>query len=135
THAGADIDLAGPGCPAIYKYAYLMDATAPMYGSAASPNPLAWKLTIADAKLDPTSKAFRVRTDTNQVVLSWTPTPAPDTAGVHRIELTRAGGAYAIASLGTRTGKFYIDVRARDWNGLETTVSYCFDNHPLAAPV
>ena len=134
-HAGAEIDLAGAPCPAVYKYGYLMDASAPQYGSAATPNPLAWKLTIADTKLDPTSKAFRVRTDANQTMINWTPMPAPDAVGVHRIELTRSGGAYPIAALGTRSGRFYIDVRARDWNGLEANASYCFDHHPLAAPV
>jgi hypothetical protein len=134
THAGAEIDLAA-ACPSIYRYAYLMHATPPLYGRSAAPNPLAWNLTVADTKLDPASRAFRVRTDANQTLLDWTALPAPDAVGVHRIELTRTGGAYPIAALGTRTGTFYIDVRARDWNGLEANISYCFDNHPLAVPL
>jgi hypothetical protein len=134
THAGAEIDLASGACPSVYKYGYLADATAPMYGSATSPNPLTWSFSITDTKLDATSPQFRVRNEANTTIMSWTAAPAADAAGVRHLTFTRNGGTYPLGAL-AYTGKYYIDVKARDWNGLETTVSWCFDNHPLAAPL
>ena len=134
THAGAEIDLASGACPSVYKYTYLADATAPSYGSAASPNPLTWNFTITDTKLDTSSAQLRIRNEANTTLVSWIPAPAADAAGVRHLTLTRNGGAYPLAAIGS-AGKLYIDVKARDWNGLETTASWCFENHPLAAPL
>ena len=133
THAGVEVDLAGGGCPSVYKYGYLMDDS-PAYGISTTANPLAWQFAITDAQLDDSSKAFRVRTDANQVLINWTALPAP-IDGTYRIALNRRGGEYANESFGTRTGKFYIDVRAKDWNGQETVASWCWDHHALAAPL
>ena len=134
THAGALTDLGGAGCPAVYKYAYLMDA-APTFGSSTSANDLMWKFRIDDAKLLAGSQQFRVRSDANAVLVPWTALPATDAAGYSSVKLTRNGGAFPIASLGTRAGQFFIDVRATDWGNHSTTSSFCFDNHPLAAPL
>ena len=41
--AGTRIDLS-TGCPAVYKYAYLMDQHAPLFGHENVANPLAWKI-------------------------------------------------------------------------------------------
>lgn len=131
THAGPEIDLAS-GCPTVYRYAYLMGSTR-LYGSETTPNPLAWKFKINEVKLEPGSM-FRVRTEENQTVLDWTELPAP-VDGLYSIELNRDGGSYSVASLGTRTGKFYLDVRATDWTGIETTSSICWDHQPLAPPL
>jgi len=134
THAGPAIDLAGGACPAVYKYAYLMDAQ-PLYGSSASPNPLAFSMTIADTQVQAGTQMFRVRTDANETLIDWRALPAPNAAGVYTVDLTRSGGANQIALLGTRTGKFYIDVRAKDWGNQESTKSFCWDHHPLPPPV
>jgi hypothetical protein len=134
THAGATVDLAGTGCPVVYKYAYLMDATVP-YGVNVTPNPLAWHIKVSDMKLAAGTQKFRVRTDDGTVLRDWSAVPAPDANGVSTIELTRKGGAAPIAALGTRTGQFFVDVRARDWSNNETVKSICFDHHPLQAPV
>src|SRR5512146_2654888 len=100
-----------------------MDAS-PMYGSATSTNDLAWKFRIDDAKLLAGSQQFRVRTDSGTVLVAWTALPAPDAAGYSTVKLTRNGGAYPVASLGTRTGQFLIDVRATDWGNLTATSSF-----------
>ncbi len=128
THAGAEIDLGANGCPSVYKYAYLMDAQNPTFGSQASQNPLAWNFSIADAKI--ASASYRVRNAQNQVLLDWTAVMA-GTSGLYRVDARRD----AIAQLGSYTGQLTIDVRARDWTGLETTFSRCIDFHPLAAPL
>jgi hypothetical protein len=134
THAGATVDLAAAGCPVVYKYGYLMDATIP-YGVNVTANPLAWHIKVTDMKLAAGSQAFRVRTDDGTVVRDWSAMPAADANGVSTIELTRKGGTAPIAALGTRTGQFFVDVRARDWSNNETVKSICFDHHPLQAPV
>jgi hypothetical protein len=134
THAGATVDLAAAGCPVVYKYGYLMDAIIP-YGVNVTANPLAWHIKVTDMKLAAGSQAFRVRTDDGTVVRDWSAMPAADANGVSTIELTRKGGAAPIAALGTRTGQFFVDVRARDWSNNETVKSICFDHHPLQAPV
>jgi hypothetical protein len=42
THAGAPITLGATGCPAVFKYGYLLDPTRP-FGKESTPNPIAWK--------------------------------------------------------------------------------------------
>lgn len=125
THAGPEIDLAGTECPAIYKYGYLTDKNEATFGRQASPNPLAWTFDIADARVE--AAAYRVRTPNNQVLLDWTPmAPGANTVELHRDDFT----AFA-----TYEGPLYLDVRARDWAGLETSASTCWEQHWLAAPL
>src|SRR5262249_32377529 len=50
-HDGASIDLSA-GCPAVYKYAYLMDQSDPLFGRQATKNPLAWHVMTDVASLD-----------------------------------------------------------------------------------
>jgi len=127
THAGAEIDLAASECPAVYKYGYLTESNAATFGRQASPNPLAWTFNVADARIDAAS--YRVRTPNNQVLLDWTPIVA--TTGANTIELHRDD----FAAFATYEGQLYLDVRARDWAGLETSASTCWEQHWLAAPL
>lgn len=133
THSGAAVDLAASGCPSVYKYAYLMSAVNPAFGRQTARNPLAWNLAIAAKEIDPASTAYRVRNPENQVVLDWTAV-RPTASNNYAIELFR-DGEHGIAALGTTAGQFTLDVRARDVAGLETVSSYCWDHHPLAAPL
>ena len=131
THAGTAIDLAGTGCPAIYKYAYLMDDSAPVYGREAAPNPLAWQIKVSDATpIDGMDSAYRVRDASGRVLYDWT-SIAPDGTGVYAVTLYRN----KIPQLGTQTGQMHVDVRFRDAFGNESTTSACWENHPMAAPL
>jgi hypothetical protein len=131
THSGAAIDLTGTGCPAVYKYAYLMDATKPMYGREVTPNAFTWQIKASDATpLDSMDSAYRVRDDAGRVLYDWT-SISPDATGVYNVALYRN----AIPALGTYAGKIYMDVRFRDAFGNEATREACFDNHPMAAPI
>jgi hypothetical protein len=131
THAGASIDLAGTGCPAVYKYAYLMDQTAPTYGREVAPNPLAWQIKVSDATpLDSMDSAYRVRDASGRVLYDWT-SVSPDGTGVYTVSLFRN----LIPQLGTETGQMHLDVRFRDSFGNESTTSACWENHPMAPPV
>jgi hypothetical protein len=128
THAGAEIDLGSGACASVYKYAYLMGAQDPTFGSQASQNPLAWNFDVADAKI--VTASYRVRNANNQVLLDWTPVmPAP--SGAYRVGVNRD----MLPELGSYAGQLSIDLRARDWAGLETTYSRCVDYHPIAAPL
>lgn len=111
THHGAAIDLS-TGCPDVSLYAYLLDSAAPAYGGEATPNPLAWQLSISDGQ-------YRVRSDSEQL-LDWTAMTS-DTIALHRDHIPK---------LGTVDGALYLDVRAGD-----ATVTFCWKHHPLAAPV
>ena len=131
THAGAAINLDGTGCPSVYKYAYLMDATKPLYGAETSPNPLTWQVKASDSTpIDNMDSAYRVRDASGTVLYNWT-SMQPDASGVFAITLHRND----IAALGTKTGHMFVDVRFRDSFGNESTTSACWDNHPMAAPV
>jgi hypothetical protein len=131
THAGASIDLAGTGCPAVYKYAYLMDQTAPTYGREVAPNPLAWQIKVSDATpLDSMDSAYRVRDASGRVLYDWT-SVSPDATGVYTVSLFRN----LIPELGTETGQMHLDVRFKDSFGNESTTSACWENHPMAPPV
>lgn len=130
-HSGPEIDLAVGACPSTYKYAYLMYDHAPNYGSESSPNDLAWRIKIVDAKLDTASEQFRVRSDNGQTLIDWSAMPSADANGVSTVMLDRT----KVSLLGTRTGKFFIDVKAKDWSNLEATSTICFDHHPLQPPV
>jgi len=129
THGGTRIDLS-TGCPAVYKYAYLMDQHAPVFGHENVANPLAWEIRSDSATLDTSATAYRVRDTSNTVIVDWTSLTA-DGQGIYHIGLYRD----AIAKLGTTTGHFQVDVRFRNVGGNDMIQSACFDNHPLAAPL
>ncbi|MEP6864417.1 MAG: hypothetical protein ABJE66_27595 [Deltaproteobacteria bacterium] len=129
THTGAQTDLSS-GCPAVYKYAYLMDQHAPQFGHENVANPLAWKIRSDSVALDTTATAYRVRDANNAVLADWTSITA-DAQGVFHVSLFRD----AIPKLGTTTGQVHVDVRFRNVGGSDMIDSACFDNHPLAAPL
>jgi hypothetical protein len=137
THAGPAIDLGASGgtngCPAVYKYAYLEDASDPTFGRQTTTNPLAWHVTSAVGSLDDSATAYRVRALDGTVLLDWTST-SPDGNGLYTVELHR-NGTPSMPALGDHTGLMYIDVRFRDTLGNETVDSACWENHPLAAPL
>ncbi|MEO6774240.1 MAG: hypothetical protein ABI467_14670 [Kofleriaceae bacterium] len=128
THGGTPIDLS-TGCPAVYKYAYLMDQHAPQFGHEDVANPIAWKIRSDSATLDTSATAYRVRDPNNTTVLDWTSLTA-DGDGVYHVALYRD----MIATLGTATGQFHVDVRFRNGGSNDVIESACIDNHPLAAP-
>ncbi len=130
THQGPEIDLGAGGCPKVYKYSYLMDTHAPVHGSETTPNPIAWDLTLQDAKL--AAAEFMVRAESGTVLRDWK--PIVGTGASYPLTLYRNGDA-GLGELAMQPGKYTIDVRARDWGGLESTASYCIDFHPLAAPL
>lgn len=131
THTGTAIDLASTGCPAVYKYAYLMDDTAPTFGREVAPNPLAWQIKVSDSTpLDGMDSAYRVRDAAGQVLYDWT-SISPDATGVYTVSLFRN----KIPQLGTQTSQIHLDVRFRDSFGNESTTSACWTNHPMAAPI
>lgn len=132
THAGASVDLS-TGCPAVYKYAYLTSKQAPPFGSEVTLNPIAFKVQTDAASTDPTASEYRVRTDDAHTLLDWTPM-APDADSVYTMTLHRDDSA-TMQALGTSVQKMYIDVRFRDTSGTQTTVTGCWENHPLAAPL
>lgn len=131
THVGAEIDLATGVCPSVYKYRYLMDGVAPTFGTATSPNELAWRVRISDAKLQTDSQLYRVRSDNGQTLINWDAMPAADGNGISTIRINGKN----VPLLGSRNGKYFIDVRAKDWTDLETTSTFCFDFHGLQAPL
>jgi hypothetical protein len=128
-HAGALVTLGATGCPAVGKYAYLLDTTAPAFGREVQPNPLAWQFSVTGGA--PASADFRVRTAT-ATQLDWT--PALGAAGAYSVQLYRSG-AQGIAALGSTTDQFFIDFRVRDAEMRETIVTGCWEHHPLAAPL
>ena len=132
THAGPVIDLSTT-CPAVYKYAYLMDESDPMFGRQVQTNPLAWHVTPTLSPLDDSASAYRVRASDDSVLLDWTALAADD-QGVYTVELHR-NGTHPIAALGTTTGQMTVDVRFRDTAGNEMVASACWEHHPLAAPL
>ena len=131
THAGAAVSLDGTGCPAVYKYDYLMDATKPQYGSETTPNPFTWQIKASDATpIDNMDSAYRVRDAAGRVLYNWT-SMQPDASGVFAITLHRND----IKDLGTQTEHMFLDVRFRDAFGNESTTTACWDNHPMAPPL
>ncbi len=129
-HQGAAIDLTAAGCPAVYKYAYLMDSQAPSFGSEVTPNPLAWRFAAADAKVE--SGEYRVRAADGAVLRDWSSLAA---VGPELVVPLYRSGTDGIAKLGTTAGNYHLDVRVRDWAGLEATLSTCWNHQPLAAPL
>jgi hypothetical protein len=128
THAGPSIALGGGGCPAVYKYSYLLDPEQPLFGSEVTRNPLAWQVhatgTVASAD-------FRVRTATT-TELDWSPA-APSAGDTFAATLYRSGSR-AVPVLGS-AGQYFIDFRVRDAEQHEAITTACWEHHPLAAPV
>ena len=129
THTGAKVDLSN-GCPAVYKYAYLMGQHVPVFGHENVMNPLAWQIRSNSLILDRSATAYRVTDANNAVLVDWTSLTA-DAQGVYHVSLFRD----ALPQLGTTTGQFHVDVRFRDIGGSDVIDSACFENHPLAAPL
>lgn len=132
SHAGPSVDLS-TGCPAVYKYAYLTSKQAPSFGSEVTLNPLAFHVQTDPASSDPTASEYRVRTDDGHTLLDWTPM-APDADSVYTMTMHRDDSA-PMQALGTSVQKMYVDARFRDTSGTQTTVTGCWENHPLAAPL
>jgi hypothetical protein len=123
-HAGPPIAL-DQGCPAVFKYGYLLGEQAPQFGSEDAPNPLAWQFEVDGAFA---SADYRVRTET-ATVLDWTPAGADLAVTLHR------DGSHAIPQLQSVGGKYFLDLRARDAGGREGIATACWEHHPLAAPI
>lgn len=128
-HQGQEIDL-GVGCPTVYKYSYLMDAAAPVYGSESAPNPLAWAMSVQDTKV--ASVEYRVVDAAQSVVRDWTTIVGAGAA--YPIVLNR-DGATGIGAAATKAGTYTIEVRAKDWGERVAMSSYCINFVPLAAPL
>jgi len=125
-HAGPTVSLGGAGCPDVFKYAYLLSAAAPVFGTENAPDPLTFRFR---SNLTATGD-FRVRT-TAGVILDWT--PAATIGGAFVADLRR-DGAQRIPELASVSGDYFIDLRVHDaTRAAETTA--CFRHHPLAAPV
>jgi len=128
-HQGQVIDLSA-ACPKVYKYAYLMDTHAPIYGGEVAPNPIAWELTVQDTRV--AAVEMRLRDAQDVILRDWT--AVAGTGAAYPVTLFRDGDA-GLGAAATKAGKLTVDVRARDWGGLEATSSYCVDFEPLAAPL
>lgn len=136
THVG-EVVRATAGCVDVYKYAYLMDPGAPQLGSEASPNPLLWTFRPTGVGIDAGRARYRVRRQdgTQSTVLrDWSALGAVTPDGTFHVPIFRSGPD-GFPSLGTTAQQVHIDVRFRDWKGVETEASVCWDHHPLAAPV
>ncbi len=131
THAGAVVALGGAGCPAVHRYAYLLDRT-PAFGRQLTTNPLSFSIAAPTAfALDPTASAYRVITPGGDVLLGWTPLGTPPASGRYAVALHRDD----IARLGTHVGPLHFDVRVRDTSGTEQLATACWEHHPMAAPL
>jgi hypothetical protein len=142
SHDGPAVALGGAGCPDVYKYGYLLDEQAPLYGGElGSRNPLRWLLQLADegVGVDPATTQYRVRVaGTGGAVLrDWTSVTGGDIgAGVRRFDLLlHRNGANEISALGTTEGALEIDLRGKDLFGHEIMGTRCWTHHPLGAPV
>ena len=130
THAGEPITLGATGCPAVFKYSYLLDPQAPLLGAETAPNPLAWRFAATGATV--AQADYRVRTAT-ATKLDWTPATA-DAAGGFTVKVFRSG-PQGIAELQAVTQQYFIDFRVRDELSREATVTGCWEHNPLAPPV
>ncbi|HEX5059535.1 MAG TPA: hypothetical protein VFV99_09255 [Kofleriaceae bacterium] len=130
-HTGPNVTLTPTGCPVVHKYAYLTGTQDPVFGSQTAPNPIAFRFTIQDTKLQQGSMMYRVRTSDGQTLLDWTALPPPITLDDYSIKLFSDN----MAALRTRSGQFYFDVKARDWSGLDSTATWCWNQKLLAPPL
>jgi hypothetical protein len=128
THAGAPITLGASGCPAVFKYGYLLDPARP-FGKESTPNPIAWKFRRTGGTI--TTADVRVRT-ADGVKLDWAPANA-GADGSYTVSINRSGPR-SIAELAFKTEQLFIDFRARNGEQHEATVTGCWEQHPLVAP-
>jgi hypothetical protein len=131
THEGPEIALSELECAAVYKYAYFMFASPPPYGAETTPNPLRYVFWIDETQVDASFTAFRVRTPEDSVLRDWTTLA---TSGWQYVVPLYADEAHGIPELAKRSGKYLVDVRARDWAGRVSTATWCFDLQLLASP-
>lgn len=131
THQGAAVTIAaGGGCPAAYRYAYLMDR-APAFGRQVTQNAIELEIAVPRIVLDASASAYRLTTPAGEVVIPWTSIGAVPESGRVRIALHRD----ETPKLGTYDGELHFDVRVRDSAGVEQLASACWIQHPMAAPV
>ncbi len=127
-HRGDAIAIGAGGCPAVYKYSYLLDPELPLFGNELSRNPLAWQVQTTG---DVASAEYRVRTETT-TELDWTPADAGADASF-TATLYRSGN-HGIPAL-QNAAQYFIDFRVRDAQQHEAIATACWDHHPLAAPI
>jgi hypothetical protein len=132
SHLGPEIALDALDCTAVYKYAYFMFASPQPLGAETTPNPLRYVFWIDDTQVDARFTAFRVRTPEDSVLRDWT---ALAPIGWHYVVPLYADEAHAVPELAKRSGKYLVDVRARDWAGRVSTATWCFDLQLLAPPM
>lgn len=131
THQGADLVVKpGAACPAVYRYAYLMDR-APKFGRQTTANAMELEVAVPTIALDTSASTYRLVTKDNAVLIPWTPIGAVPESGRVRIGMYRD----AVPELGAYDGELRFDVRVRDTAGAEQMVSACWEHHPLAAPL
>ncbi|CAN5787128.1 hypothetical protein BH11MYX3_BH11MYX3_44480 [soil metagenome] len=131
THAGAVVTLGESGCPALHRYAYLLDRS-PAFGRQVTTNPLSFSIALpTSGALDSTASAYRVVTPGGDVLLGWTPLTESPQNGRRTIVLYRDD----LARLGTYDGPLHFDVRVRDSSGTEQLATACWEHHPMAAPL
>jgi hypothetical protein len=132
THTWPEISLGESDCTPVYKHAYLTGASDPPFGTQKTRNPIRYNFWIDETQLDASFTAYRVRTPENAVLRDWTAIAAY--GWWYTIWLVN-DGSHGVPELQRRAGKYFVDVRARDWSGLESTATWCFDLRLLAAPL
>lgn len=131
THQGADLTVrAGAACPAVYRYAYLMDR-APKFGRQTTANAMEIEVAVPQIALDASASTYRLLTKDNAVLIPWTPIGTVPESGRVRIGMYRD----VTPELGAYDGELRFDVRVRDTAGVEQMVSACWEHHPMAAPL
>jgi hypothetical protein len=130
THTGAAVALDGAGCPAVYKYSYLLGPIAPPYGEEVTPNPIAWRFRALGGSV--AQAEFRVRS-ADATEIDWSPATAGDD-GTFGVEIHRTG-RNGFPKLELATEQYFVDFRVRDDQQQEVTRTACWEHHPLAAPV
>jgi len=123
-HLGDEIDLAAEGCAPVYKYAYLADA-APVYGRELTTNALRFHVNVEDTKV--AAVEYRIRLQEGLVVRDWA--PVEGSRGEYAFTVHRDGDLLSHYEI------YRIEVRARDWAGLEDVTSFCMEYEALAAPL
>jgi hypothetical protein len=136
-HVGAPVDLAAAGCPDVYKHAYLM-TTNPQYATEAAPNPLRYLVDASDqAPARPTLRMVvrpRGGGDLGPALPVPAGAPAADDVTRFTVDLLR-DATVGWPALGSTAGEFELEVIATDWAGRESRATWCWNHHPLPAPL
>ncbi len=136
-------------CPNVYKYVYFLDEGSPLYVTETGlSNPLHWAFEGTDVGgvgIDTTAGvyAYRVRKSTDPAGVYLTGWIAPSTATnvtggkTYEFSLYRknAAGTTVLGALGTYSGVFEIELRAKDRFNRETIETRCWTHHPLAPAI